>query len=602
MRVSGALALAVALTVLLVPARARAWQEAHQTRDDVRVVVGADGTAQVEHRIGWHVVRGPLKSIDVVNVHASVVLEPDVLISTDDGRSLLGHAVRHDGRSVRITVDEPRALMHGNVSFELRWRVDLVASRALVRDGATLRLVWSGPVAVDGFDGARTVFDFPAAPDAPEPVVAETGAVDDAAVATARREAGRDVLELVRPHVARGEAPVWNLRVDPRALAQLADPRLRSSSEVLPTAEPDRVREVSLVVGLLALALLFGLVVLRKARAFAAACAARGTSACGLLPLPDGLRAAVAGFALAGAVAWELSGRLTAGAVCVAVAVLAVGLRAPAGRPLPRGPGRWLVLRPEEAFGVNRRRRISDALGVLLTASLLGTAAFAVRRFDAAAPWLVMLDAAPLAAMWVTGRASQMPPDGAHAAVPWLARAFRGLCAAPELRVRPWARVPLHADVADELRLLVLPRAAMPGLLAIEVGVAWGRTPVGWAPAPEVLVRVLEGSAAAAKVARDLPALRCVPGRRPDERVVRLLPRAPTRAATVVLARSLALALTDRRAIARPAASAEAGCNPAAPDRSVAPAACPRGAAALRPVSPAAPAAPAVGTAPALWC
>ncbi|MDP9151663.1 MAG: hypothetical protein M3O36_17210, partial [Myxococcota bacterium] len=41
-------------------------------------------------------------------------------------------------------------------------------------------------------------------------------------------------------------------------------------------------------------------------------------------------------------------------------------------------------------------------------------------------------------------------------------------------------------------------------------------------------------------------------GRRPEERVVRLLPRAPTPSSTVALARALAEALTDRRAAAAP--------------------------------------------------
>jgi hypothetical protein len=547
MRLSGALAAAVALAGLLVCGRARAWQEAHETHDDARVVIDAAGMAQVEHRIGWHVVRGPLRFFDVVNVPASAALEPDVLIATEDGRSLLGHAARHDGRTVRVTVDEPRALMRGNVTFEVRWQVDLVASRALVRDGATWRLVWAAPVAVDGFDGARTVFDFPAAPDAPRPVVAETGALDEAAVATTRREDGRDVLELIRPHVARGEAAVWNVRIDPRALGQLVDPRLRASHEVSAPAEPDRIREASLAVGLSALASLVGLLVLRKARQFGAACAARGATARALVPLPDRWRAGAAGLAVAAGVACELAGRATAAAVCVGVATLAAALRAPCARAAARGPGRWLALRPEDAFVAEAPMTKWEGLAVLGTAGLVVGAAFAVRRLDAAAPWLVVLDAAPLVSLWITGRASQLPPDGARTAAPWLARAFRSLRALPELRARPWARVPLRGDTPDELRLLVLPRVAIPGVLGVEVGIAWARTPVGWAPVPEVLARVLEGSPAAAKLACDFPVSRSVPGRRPDERVTRLLPAAPTRAATVALVRELAGALSERR-------------------------------------------------------
>ena len=540
MSVRGALAVAVALVALLVSGRALAWQEAHQIGDDVRVQVDQAGVAQVEHQIRWHVVRGPLKSIDLVSVEPGVMLEPDVPIAAEDGRALLAHASRRDDRTVRITIDEPRSLMRGNFTFDVRWRVDLVASRALARDGATWRLAWQSPVATDGFDAARTVLDFPSAPDAPQPIVPDTGAVDDGAVATVRREPGRDVLELVRPHVARGEAPVWTVRLDPRALAQVVDPRLRPPSDTRAPAEPDRVRETSLAVGLGALALLFGLLVARKARAFAAACAAHGAIPRGLLPMPDVARAVLAGVALAGAVGLELAGHPTWGAAGVALATLAAASRSPAAKASARGPGRWLALRPEDAFVPPQSTWTGDALAAVVLAVAVGGVGWALQRFDAAAPWLVALDAVAVVPLLVTGRSSQLPPHGARTAATWLVRPFRALRAVPELRVSPWARVPLDAEVPDELRLLVLPRAAMPGVTGIELGVAWNATPVGWAASPELLARVIEGSAAAARLARDLPAARALPGRRPDERVVRLLPRDPTRASAVALARELA--------------------------------------------------------------
>jgi hypothetical protein len=538
---------AVAAGALLVSGRAQAWQEAHQTGDDVTVRIDASGGADVKHAIRWHVVRGPLKSIDVVHVDPSVTLEPDVPITAEDGRSLLAHAARRDERTVRITIDEPRALMRGTFTFDVRWHVDLVAARAVARDGATWRVVWSSPVATDGFDAARTVLDFPAAPDAPQPIVADTGAVDDGAVSTLRREPGRDLLELVRPHVARGESPVWTVRVDPRALPGVSDPRLRRAPSASAPAEPDRIREASLAVGLGALALFFGLLVGHRGRVFAAACAKHGATARALLPVPGAARAGIAGIALAAGVALELTGRATAGAACVALATLAAALRAPLSRPVVRGPGRWLALRPEEAFAPSPSTWTADALAALVV--LAGVAAVAVlgRRFDPEAPWLVALDASALVPLFVTGRASQLPPDGARAAAPWLARVFRALRARPELRVRPWARVPLEGDEPDELRLLVLPRATTPGLLGIEIGLAWSPTPVGWAEVPEVLAQVLEGSAAAVRLTQELPGSRLVPGRRPDERVARLLPAAPTGAAATALARALAGAFTDRR-------------------------------------------------------
>jgi hypothetical protein len=547
MVVRRALAVAVAAVALLASGRAHAWQEAHQTGDDVDVRIGPTGVAEVKHQIRWHVVRGPLKSIDVVHVDPSVTLEPDVPIAAEDGRALFGHATRRDDRTVRITIDQPRALMRGNFTFDVRWRVDLVATRALARDGATWRLAWSSPVATDGFDAAHTVLDFPAAPDPPVPIVADTGVVDDGAVSNLHREPGRDLLELVRPHVARGEAPTWTVRLDPRALPEVGDPRLRPPAEATPPPEPDRVREASLAVGLGALALLFGLVVGRRARVFAAACAAQGARARALLPLPDAARATVAGLSLAGGVGLELAGRATAGAACVALATLAAALRAPAFQPPARGPGRWLALRPEEAFASPPPTWTADALAAVVVLAGVAAVGFFARRFDPTAPWLVALDASALVPLFVTGRVSQLPAPGARSEAPWLSRVYRALRAVPELRVSPWARVPHEGDTPDELRLLVLPRAAMPGLLGIELGLARSATPVGWSSCPEVLARVLQDSPAAAKLAQDLPKSRSVPGRRPEERVVRLLPAAPTRPAVVALARTLADAFTDRR-------------------------------------------------------
>lgn len=541
------LAVALAVTASLIPARAHAWQEAHQIGDDVRVHIDPSGVAQVEHRVRWHVLRGPLKSIDLVHVEGAASVEPDVPITGEDGRALLAHAIRRDDHTVHVTVDEPRALMRGNFTFAVHWRVDLAASRALVRDGATWRLTWSSPVATDGFDAARTVFELPAAPDPPQAILADTGVVDDAAVAKLTREPDGDVLELVRPHVARGEVPVWTLRVDPHALPGVADVRLRPTSESTPPPEPDRVREVAVAAGLGALALGFALLVRRKSRTFAAACAPSGATSRGLIPLPDVVRASLAGGALAGAVGLELEGWATAGAACVVVAILASALRAPSAKLPVRGPGRWLALRPEDAFQVPPSSWATEVLAAMGVAALVSVVAVLALRVDAEAPWLVILDGAAFVPLFVTGRASQLPPDGARAAAPWLVRAFRVLRRVPGLRVSPWARIPAQGHEADELRLLVLPRAAMPGLLGIEMGLAWSTTPTGWAATPEILARVEEASAAAARLLRDLPQARPVPGRRPDERVVRLLPAAPTRAAAVALVRVLGDALTDRR-------------------------------------------------------
>jgi hypothetical protein len=548
------LALAAALFVLLGSSRAYAWQEAHQVGDDVLVHVDPTGVATVEHTLRWHVVRGPLKSVDLVNVDPSAALEPDVRVTAEDGHERLAHLARVDDRQVRITVDEPRSLMRGTFSFRVRWRVDLVLSHALVRDGPTWRLTWSAPVASEGLDAVRTEFDLPSAPEEPRPILADTGAVDDGAVSALRREEGRDVLELVRPHVARGETVSWTLRLDPRCLPEVVDPRLRPPAEARAVAEPDRLREAILATSLGGIALAIGLLVARKGSAFEKACAVQGVRANGMVSLPLGVRACLAGLAFAGGIGLQTLAHPTGGGVLVAFATLAAALRAPRARPAPRGPGRWLALRPDDAFApatVGGHWLDIDTPPGRLTAAAAATTvvvlAILARHWSAQGPWLVSLDAVALAPILMTGRSSQLPPNGPRFAAPWLARAFRRLRSNEKIRAVPWGRVIVDGSTVDELRLLALPRIAMPGVMGIELGLAWSSTQTGWIAGPEVLVRVLEGSPAAAKLSQTSAALQTVPGRRSDERVVRLVPRAATLHGAVALTCGAAELLTDRR-------------------------------------------------------
>jgi hypothetical protein len=551
-------ALALACLVSLVPRNAFAGQEAHQTGSDIRVQVERNGTASIELCLRWRVVRGPLHSVDVVNVDPEAVIDPEVRVTEEDGRELVGHAERRDDRAARISIDDPHALLRGNVTLRVRLHEDLAAAQALARDGARWRLAWSAPVAADGFEGARTVFEIPEAPDPPQPIIAETGLVDEAALATLRREPGRDVLELVRPHVARGEAVAWTVQFDPRGMTHVADPRLRPATDRKPPPEPSRIREASLSAVLLALAVAFGLLVAHKTNAFRLACDERNARLRSLLPLPDVLRAALAGGALSGAVGLEFAGAPTAAAGCIALSILGAALRAPLARPVTRGPGRWLALRPEDAFApaASAAHWLDFDTGVgrataLITVLLVAAGAAVAARFDPIGPWLVVLDAAPLFAVLATGMRSQLPPHAARSAVSWMEASFRRLRPHDSLRVTPWARVAERPPGPDELRLLVLPRAAMPGLIGVEIGLSWCSTPVGWTARPQVLARVADGTPAAVKLAIELPGVRLAPGLRSDERVAVLNPRSPSRAGGVALARALAAVLTDRR-VAQP--------------------------------------------------
>jgi hypothetical protein len=212
-----------------------------------------------------------------------------------------------------------------------------------------------------------------------------------------------------------------------------------------------------------------------------------------------------------------------------------------------RGPGVWLALKPEEAFGSARaawlRRIAFFGLGPTAVAILLPLS----RQLSPEAPYLAVLDALALVPLLATGRAAQLPPHRARDAAPLLARVHAALRREPLLRVAPWARFTAGATEADELRLFVLPRAALPGLLGIELGVAWAHAATAWAPRFEAVIRVHEATDAQARLALVAPFARAVTGRRPEERVFVLAPRLPGTGAARALVARLSQELTDRR-------------------------------------------------------
>jgi len=232
--------------------------------------------------------------------------------------------------------------------------------------------------------------------------------------------------------------------------------------------------------------------------------------------------------------------------------MLLAALKPPRVRVAPRGPGKWLALRPEEAFARRAAGDVFDpwsrkgALALLLMLAGLAAVAMGLRGISPRAPYFVGLDAVALLPLLATGRRSQLPPDAGSAAA-WLRRVFARLSKRKSLRVAPWARVPVGCAEPDEVRVLVVPRAAMPGLVGIEVGLAWLRHATSFAPAPGVLVRVHGSSAASARMTTLAPFARPVPGRSPEERVFRLGPTLPTRDGTLSLVKRLAQELEDRR-------------------------------------------------------
>src|SRR6185295_119831 len=131
-----------------------------------------------------------------------------------------------------VNVESPRGVSRGVFLFHVRYRKNLLSGDSIRRDGAMLKVGWTGPAWQEGLDNAKCTFVFPPAPTEPRPpgIATNPGAEEDedetdVFLSQVRRSPDRDEVELIRPHVARSEAVRWSVRVDPRALSA-NDPRV----------------------------------------------------------------------------------------------------------------------------------------------------------------------------------------------------------------------------------------------------------------------------------------------------------------------------------------------------------------------------------------
>ncbi len=547
-----------AASALAIARPVEAANDAHFGGDDVRVTVDEAGVARVEHAISYRVTGSLPNGFDLTAVQPEAIVDPLAPVALDGETTNAARVERKGERALRVSLDGAPRKPGSHAVFVVRvsYTVDLVRARELTVDagGAMWRLAWTGPEASEGYDDARAVFDLPAAPTEPRPLAADGAVGEDGRVVTLRRGAQRDELEMVRPHVARAEAATWALRVDPRAFPRVTDPSLRPPAPQREERAP--ARGVSAWLVAIVAGAIFGALIAGRGARFGRLLRARGLLSRAAFGGSPVARAWLGGGALATGIACQAFAFHTWGALALIVAMFAAVVRAPRSSAPPRGPGHWLPLAPGEAFARDAERDWFDLATWGGKAALLGIAGasvglgLALRAFDPSLTgwvWLAPLDALALLPLFVTGSRAQLPPDRARAPKRRLSALHRALKRDTALRVAPWARVPVGATIPDELRLLVLPRAAIPGVVGIEVGVAWLATPSGYAPETEVLVRVREATAAAARMVALRPRSRSVHGRKTDERVVRLVPALPTRAGALALVRRLASELRDRR-------------------------------------------------------
>ncbi len=544
----------LAVSILVSPGLAHAWVETQVTSDVATVDISEDGRALVRHELLLRVRGGPLFSYEIDGVDSDAEPIADAIIEKRDAagarsapRTLLLH--RGDDGSLLLEVEGETGIRHGTYAVRFGYRTDLKGRGYLQPSGSLVTLRWVSPRFSNGVDSMKVIMRMPSGDVRPRlPGAASEGtpvSLDEASggvfMASVRRSAEKDEVELVRPHVASGEPVVWRVQTSGRAFGVKPDEVAQRRDRVFTArAESTTARRNALSLLLAAgLAVSLAMLVWLKARVLERQARSLGGAIRGVLPGPVGWRAVAAGTLLAAGVLtlWRTV-HLVAAVGFVVLAMLLAAHRTTSVGPTPRGPGRWLPLHADEAFSGVRlpgRCLLGATIPGALTFGLAVAGLFVAQRVCLGGGTEAMLTAICAAATlvpvfftrssawgsaWVLGDAPR-----------WLGWLSRRLGATETIRVSPWARVPDAEEAPDELRLRVMPRFPLPGLVSMEVAL---QAPAGLVE-PCVLVRVREGSDAHRVLSSRVSWVR---GRRPGEKVAVVHPKLPTRA--------MALALTQR--------------------------------------------------------
>lgn len=572
------------LLLMSAPARA-AWVETRVTAHAAVVDVERNGTATVSHELGIRLRGGPLSELSLPGVDGDAEPLPDAtVICTDDAKFGVVPLVveRQPDGSLKLTITRERGLRTGSYVFRFSYRSELLKRELIRRVGSHVELRWVGPRFEDGLDSARVTFRIPeanVAPTLPSPgngtgTISELDELGGVFVSNLRRAPGKDELEVIRPHVARGEPALWRIWLADSALDAFAAGVAANAPERLLSRELGESARERLVwlLGAFAAGLGFGGLLFFKWRGFRAAAAQRGACARSLVPLAAGLRAALGGTLLGLAVIaagrWDeptLGGGLLLGAM------LCAALYASPGRPAPRGPGHWLPLAEADAFVAshcNLPGRWLDAgrpagrLILLLLVAGLVALHFVVRVHSVYRAVELLLAGALLLPVFLSGRAAELPVVPGTDPSNTLRRTLSGL-RRRGLRAVPLGRLPHGASTPDELRLLLQLRGARPGFVALELGVDHSVGVGGIVAEPYLVLRVREGSPCAQALAPQLAFQR---GRKADERVAVLTPKLPSVSQTLALVDELLrLLLAPTGVIQEPSSARKSSGRPASP-------------------------------------
>lgn len=566
----------------LLPSMARAWVETEVRSHVATVDIDRSGRALVTEDLNLAVRGGPLPGYELSGLDLDAETLPGATVSSVVGSKVQLAATpllldrREDG-TLRIEIDREKGLRTGVYTFHFQYRTDLLKRDLIRREGNEVEVRWVGPRFNQGIDSARVLFRLPPGPTPPSlpDVGSSVGQIVDGDalggvfIGNLHRLADKDELDVVRPHISRGEPVLWRVRVSPKAFDAFANARPCALAEHASTAtslgaavaQPRQRLSWWFCAALAAFG--YAWLVAQKWRYFSLACALRGGTPRPLVPLPVGLRAALSGTFLAAAfVSSAWFDRATLGAALLVSAMLAASQFAGARRLQLRGPGQWLPLSDDEAFARPNRSlpgRFLDAgqwQGLLVF--LAACVAFAAGAWLLArrAPYqslLMSLGSGCLLPLFFTGRAAQLPVDLATRPRRLLGSLLKQLRRS-EIKVVPWARIPEAQNAPDELRLLVQVPGAVRGLLGLEIGVEYGAGLGASAALPFVLIRAREGSLAIDALPREMAWTR---GRKADERAAILRPRLPTQAHCERLVLELARCLRDTQRGAGPRGASE---------------------------------------------
>ncbi|HEY5961106.1 MAG TPA: hypothetical protein VIV60_31330 [Polyangiaceae bacterium] len=460
---------------------ASAWIETTLLSDAVTVEVNVQGQAIVAHDLWLRIRGGPLKGTELDGIDADAEPLPDAQVIKKSNGNVSEQTKplllsRGDDDTLHIEVEDPVGLRNGTYAFQFRYRTDFRQLAHIAQRGAWAELGWVGPRYRAGLDVAKVTFRLPHAPmssrlpetDPTAEGLSQGELPTSAMLSTLRRGADTDELELLRPHVARGEPVLWRVWAAPDSFPWFAETRREKAATLTAVGhESPRSplgRGIALAFSGL-LALTASALVFSKHRTVTREAKRQLTTARALIAIPVFVRAILAGLLTGLAILLPIRADAPSlGAVSLALAFAFMLYRKPIESRTLRGPGRWLPLQRQDAFrceaGTVARSYLDASTNqgkavLLVWLSLtLGIGCWLFRSQPYLAMLTFMSSVMPLP-LWLTGCISELPEAMRERTGRELKRMAKLLDGDGRWRVSTIGRFAGNDMLPDEIRLKV---------------------------------------------------------------------------------------------------------------------------------------------------